>query len=112
MRYIALATDYDGTLAEDGRTDHRTLHALERAAASGRKLILVRGRLLDDLQSVCDRLDLFDLVVAENGALLYVPATRAVRSLAPPPPHSFVAELRRRGVAPLSVGHSIVSTWE
>src|SRR5262245_21713271 len=112
MRYLALATDYDGTLAHHGRVDERTLEALDRIRASGRKLILVTGRELEDLQRVFTRLDLVDRVVAENGALLYVPATRTARPLAPPAPEAFAAELRRRGVAPLSVGHSIVATWE
>ena len=112
MRYVALATDYDGTLATHGRVDARTLEALDRAAAAGRKLVLVTGRELDDLERVFDRLDRFDQVVAENGALLYQPSTSSRRPLAPAPPPEFVAELRQRGVTPLSQGHAIVSTWE
>jgi HAD superfamily hydrolase (TIGR01484 family) len=112
MRYVALATDYDGTLATDGRVETRTLAALDRAAAAGRRLVLVTGRELDDLARVFQRMDRFDYVVAENGALLYRPATNARRALAPPPPHAFVTELRRRGVAPLSLGQTIVATWE
>jgi len=112
MRYVALATDYDGTLATNGRVDARTLEALDRAAAAGRKLVLVTGRELDDLARVFDRLDRFDQVVAENGALLYRPSTSSRRPLAPAPSREFVAELRRRGVTPLSQGHAIVSTWE
>jgi len=50
--------------------------------------------------------------VAENGAVLYDPATRAERPLADPPPERFVARLRERGVAPLAVGRSIVATTE
>jgi hydroxymethylpyrimidine pyrophosphatase-like HAD family hydrolase len=88
------------------------LEALDRAAAAGRKLILVTGRELDDLARVFDRLDRFDQVVAENGALLYQPSTSTRRPLAPAPPPEFVAELKQRGVAPLSQGHAIVSTWE
>jgi HAD superfamily hydrolase (TIGR01484 family) len=64
MRYIALACDYDGTLAHDGRVSAATIAALERVRASGRKLLLVTGRQLDDLGTVFDRLDLFDRVVA------------------------------------------------
>src|SRR5262245_57734066 len=112
MRYVALATDYDGTLATHGHVDARTLAALDRAAAAGRRLVLVTGRELDDLAGVFQRMDRLDCVVAENGALLYRPATNSRRALAPPPPHAFVAELRRRGVAPLSLGQSIVATWE
>ena len=76
MRYLALATDYDGTLAIDGVARDQTLAALLRLRRSGRRAILVTGRQLDDLQRVCPRLELFDRVVAENGALLYRPQTR------------------------------------
>jgi HAD superfamily hydrolase (TIGR01484 family) len=112
MRYLALACDYDGTLATDGRVDARTLRALERARASGRRLLLVTGRQLDDLQSVFSRLDLFDRVVAENGALLYRPSTREETMLAEPPPEAFIAALRERGIDSLSVGRVIVATWQ
>jgi len=76
MRYVALACDYDGTLAHDGTVDDETIVALECLRESGRKLLLVTGRELDELARVFPRLDLFDRVVAENGALLYRPATR------------------------------------
>lgn len=109
MRYGALACDYDGTLAHDGRVDAETVQALERLRASGRTLILVTGRELDELATVFRRLDLFDRVVAENGALLYRPDTGEERRLAEPPPPALVAALRARGV-PLSVGRVIVAT--
>jgi HAD superfamily hydrolase (TIGR01484 family) len=112
MRFLALCTDYDGTIAHDGRVDAATLAALEELRASGRKLVLVTGREIDDLQKVFDRLDLFDRVVAENGALIYRPQTREERTLAEPPPARFIEELGRRGVANLSVGRCIVATWE
>ncbi|RUR74844.1 HAD family hydrolase [Chlorogloeopsis fritschii PCC 9212] len=69
MRYLALATDYDGTLATDGRVNDETLAALKRLQASGRKLILVTGRQLDDLQRAFPQFDCFDCIVAENFAL-------------------------------------------
>lgn len=50
MRYFVLATDYDGTLATDGRVSDETIAALKRLRLSGRKLILVTGRELEDLQ--------------------------------------------------------------
>ena len=112
MRYLALASDYDGTIASDGRVDEPTLRALERLRASGRKLLLVTGRELDDLMRVFPHVQLFDCIVAENGALIYEPETREVQLLADPPPAEFAGELRRRGVAPLSVGRVIVATWE
>ncbi len=112
MHYVALATDYDGTIAHDGVVDDATLTALERLRASNRKLILVTGRELDDLFRVMPRIDVFDRVVAENGAVLYRPETREERLLAPAPPPAFVDALRTAGVDPLSVGRAIVATWE
>lgn len=110
MRYLALATDYDNTLASDGRVAGTTRAALERLRASGRRAILVTGRRLDDLLRVCECSDLFDYVVAENGALVYEPQSREITLLAEPPPEQFVAALRRRGVQPLEVGKVIVAT--
>ncbi|MBV8336324.1 MAG: HAD-IIB family hydrolase [Alphaproteobacteria bacterium] len=112
MYFICLATDYDGTLAEDGVVAEQTVEALRLFKQSGRKLVLVTGRELPDLQRVFSRLDLFDLAVVENGAVLVEPATGQEIPLGEAPPASFVEELRRRNVNPLSVGRSIVATWE
>lgn len=112
MRYLALACDYDGTLASRNHVTERTVAALERLRASGRKLILVTGRRLDELLSVFPHVHLFDRVVAENGALLYRPATRDEKPLGPPPPEGFLQALRDRGVEPLAVGRAIVATWQ
>jgi hydroxymethylpyrimidine pyrophosphatase-like HAD family hydrolase len=111
MRYLTLCTDYDGTIAHDGQVDEATLAALEELRTSGRKLVLVTGREIDDLQKVFPRLDMFERVVAENGALIYRPATREERVLHEAPPARFIEELRRRGVANVSAGRCIVSTW-
>src|SRR5262245_59392296 len=104
MRYHVVATDYDGTLARHGRVDAATLASLEELRRSGRKLLLVTGRRLEDLGSVFPRTDLFEAVVAENGAVLHHPATQTTRLLGEAPPARFVERLRHRGVAPLSVG--------
>ena len=112
MRYLVLATDYDGTLAHHGQLDEPTIAALEQLRASGRRVFLVTGRELDDLRRVCPRLELFDQIIAENGALLYTPADNSEQQLGESPPEAFVAALHARGVAPLSVGRSIVATWE
>lgn len=112
MRYFALATDYDGTLATDGEVAASTLAALARLRQSGRKLILVTGREYDDLARVCPRLDLFDRLVLENGAVTMRPDTHEQRVLAPPPPPAFTARLRAAGVTPLSVGEVVVATRE
>jgi HAD superfamily hydrolase (TIGR01484 family) len=110
--YVAITTDYDGTIAHNGVVDQPTVAALERLRASSRRVVLVTGRELPDLQRVMPRLDLFDLVVAENGALLYRPDTREERPLAEPPPRRFIERLRELGVQPLSAGRVIVASWE
>jgi len=112
MRYHALACDYDGTLAHHGRVNDETVVALERLRGSGRRLIMVTGRELDDLQQSFSRLEMFERVVAENGALLYCPKTRMEKLIAEPPREEFVRMLEERGVSPVSVGRSIVATWE
>ena len=178
MRFLAFASDYDGTLAHNGKIDRQTLRALEQLKRTGRKLILVTGRELDELLNLFPQAAIFDCIVAENGALLYWPlpgkqpsitrntprtetgpggktigsklgtkanagtkakpgvaakpgaksnprakarlggsiaaaATNApgrLETLTDPPAPEFVAHLRQKRVAPLSVGHSIVAT--
>ncbi len=112
MRYLALATDYDGTLAKDGAVDDATIAALERFRDSGRRLILVTGRELEELLDVFPHVDLFERVVAENGALIYRPEGREQKLLGEPPPEALVEAIRRRGVENLSIGHGIIATVE
>ncbi|MBM4073177.1 MAG: HAD family phosphatase [Planctomycetes bacterium] len=112
MHYRVLACDYDGTLATHGRVDDATIAALERLLASGRKLLMVTGRELDELLGILPQIHLFSWIVAENGALLYKPATRQIKLLGAAPPGPFVRALKRRGVEPLAVGRVIVATWE
>jgi hydroxymethylpyrimidine pyrophosphatase-like HAD family hydrolase len=112
MRFHALATDYDGTIATGGVVPESTFEALDRLRRAGRRAVLVTGRELDDLKCVCPRLEAFDLIVAENGALLYEPASGEEIPLAAAPPPEFIAILRQRNVHPLSVGRVIVATWQ
>jgi hydroxymethylpyrimidine pyrophosphatase-like HAD family hydrolase len=111
MRYHVLACDYDGTIAHHGKVSAPTLKALRRLKETGRRLVLVTGRELDELAGQFAALDLFDQVVAENGALLYTPATHTEKPLGEPPPAAFVQALKDRNVTPLSVGRVIVATW-
>lgn len=109
MQYLSLACDYDGTLARHGQVSSPTIHALERVVASGRQLLLITGRRLPHLQQVFPRIDLFAAVVAENGALLYQPASDTKKLLADAPPEQFIHALRARGV-PLGTGEVIVTS--
>ena len=112
MRFRVLASDYDETLADDGRVDEGTVAALQRLQRSGRRVVIVTGRELDDLLRVFPAAQSLDAIVAENGAVLHVPSTAETRDLAEAPPPPFVARLRARHVSPLFVGRVIVATRE
>jgi HAD superfamily hydrolase (TIGR01484 family) len=111
MRYLALVTDYDGVIAHDGRPSGSALSALERLRTSGRRVILITGRSLDNLRESCPNLSLFDYVVTENGATVYEPRTGEETLLAKPPPAEFINRLEELGVEPLEIGRVIVATW-
>ena len=111
MLYAALATDYDGTIAHHGIVPDETVEALRWLKERGKILILVTGRELPELQGLFAEIGLFDAVVAENGALLYLPGQGELRPLGPEPPQALIDALRVRHISPLSVGHSVVATW-
>jgi HAD superfamily hydrolase (TIGR01484 family) len=111
MYFLALVTDYDGTIAHHGRVPPETLAALRRLKESGRRLILVTGRELEDLRRVLPEMNLFDRIVPENGGILFNPLTGQFRALAPSPSSALIETLMRRGVEPISVGHAVVATW-
>jgi hydroxymethylpyrimidine pyrophosphatase-like HAD family hydrolase len=105
-----LAVDYDGTIAGHGRLEPDTARALLRVRESGRKLMLVTGRMLGDLRRVCPDVDgIFDVIVAENGALVYFPGRRETRLLGDAPEPALVDALSRHGV-PTDLGASILAT--
>lgn len=111
MPYKVFATDFDGTIAHDGAVDDATLDALRRLKASGVKIVLVTGRELAHFLDLFPEVDLFDRLVMENGAVLYNPGTKKMRLLAPAPPQPLVERMQKLNI-PLSVGHSVVATFE
>lgn len=92
--------------------DAGTCEALKRFKETGRRLILVTGRDLPDLKRVFPAFTLYDRIVAENGAVIYDPATEEERVIAPAPLPAFIEALKQRNVTPLTVGRCIVATWE
>lgn len=111
MRYHCFITDYDGTLASEDRVMPEAIQALGDLKATGRKLVLVTGRQLEDLKTVFPEYGVFDRIVAENGAVLYCPATLTLTLLGVPPPENFIAYLKDQAV-PIATGHVIVAGWE
>lgn len=112
LNYRAFATDFDGTLAHEGVVSEGALDALHRMKAAGITLLMVTGRELEELSEVFPPLDLFEIIVAENGALLHWPKRKYSQRLTEPPPKQFVKALKEKHVSPLSVGQSIVATVE
>lgn len=111
-RFRAIATDYDGTVATAGRIDDAAVESLRRFRLSGRKTLLVTGRRVEDLKTVFPYDDLFDLWVAENGALLYWPQENRFEPLAESPPPKLVETLIGRGAPPLAVGRIVIAMLE
>jgi hydroxymethylpyrimidine pyrophosphatase-like HAD family hydrolase len=111
-RPLALATDFDETIALDGVVDAAVLAALHGLGRRGCRLILVTGRGLPDLCATFPGFAVFDRIVAENGAVLFEPAARRERLLGPPPPAVLIAALEARRVTPLHVGRVVVATHE
>jgi len=110
MRYLALVTEFDGTIALDGKMADAAVTSVERLRMSGRRAILVTGRRLEDLLPILPHAHLFDYVVAENGAVVYEPRTRRETLLANPLPPEFIERLKALGI-PLEVGRVVVATW-
>ena len=110
MRYLALAADYDGTLAMSGSLSAEVEGALEWLRSSGRRVVLVTGRTFEEFEAACASMALFDRVVLENGAVLYSPSTRQLTALCPPASPQLARELTRRGVEPVIRGQAIVAT--
>lgn len=108
--FEALAVDYDGTIATDSHVDEATVDALASLSATGRKLLLVTGRVLPELKSVFPQWPIFDRVVAENGAILIHPKTGEIQRLAKPPPPALAERLLKARAQPLIVGEVIVAT--
>ena len=108
-----MAADYDGTLATDGVVDENTIEALHRLRESGRRLILVTGRIIEQL---VQRVSADSAVRHGRGrqrGVLYDPQTRPKTSRWPS---------RRRANSSTSwpaaacrgieMGDVIVATWE
>ncbi|MDG6917653.1 MAG: HAD family phosphatase [Nitrososphaerota archaeon] len=75
----ALATDLDGTLTSGGQPLKPDLvHAMKRIRANGVKLILVTGRCSKEAVGIAGE-ELFDAIVAENGAVLTTGSTRRLQ---------------------------------
>ncbi|GAB4229227.1 MAG: hypothetical protein Kow0049_10690 [Stanieria sp.] len=112
MNYLAIASDYDGTLATEGKVDLATLNAVNQWQESGRKFILVTGRRINSLKTVFEAINICDYIVAENGAVLYHPQSQTSHLLCQPASIKLIEKLQQKGIKNIAVGEAIVATWQ
>jgi hydroxymethylpyrimidine pyrophosphatase-like HAD family hydrolase len=110
MKLSTLALDFDGTIARNDVLDPDVRQAIADVRAQGIIVILVTGRILEDLRRVAGELHFVDAVVAENGAVIDFPDSGYSRVLGQPPPAALLKELRREGI-PFAAGQSILDAY-
>lgn len=105
-----LACDLDGTLAQHGEIAPATWRALRDARQAGVTLVLVTGRRLETFAAEGPYAEMFEAIVAEDGAAVYFPRNDSVvlpfGRLAP----EIGERLQARGI-PLEKGMALVATW-
>ena len=79
MHISVIASDFDGTVSRGDQLDPEAGRALRRWREAGRIAVLVSGRSFEFLRDLQEREQAFDLIVAENGAVLYNPHTDEMR---------------------------------
>jgi hydroxymethylpyrimidine pyrophosphatase-like HAD family hydrolase len=109
MHLSVLACDLDGTLAENGEVAPETWDALRQAKSAGLPLILVSGRPLDSFAADGPYYELFEAIVAEDGAVVYFPRRDMITFPFGNLRQEFVQRLEERDV-PLEHGTVIVAT--
>ena len=107
MRFSVLALDFDGTIAEHGVLDAGVRQAIADARARDITVVIVTGRILDELRGLIGDLRLVDAVVAENGAVVSFPESGRSTVLAAAAPAALADALRGAGVA-IVVGESVI----
>ena len=74
--YKMIATDLDGTLLDkESKISTYTLEVLKKLKEKGYYLTIATGRSLESVKSVIPDLSLFDYILLNNGAFLYLPQT-------------------------------------
>jgi hydroxymethylpyrimidine pyrophosphatase-like HAD family hydrolase len=109
LEFNAIACDKDGTLVEDKTLTKSMRNALDLFKAAGGTLILATGETVKQLADFSD-LYRFDLVVAENGALLYWPREKKTRLLTTKSSGELIDNLQAEGLKFDSVGEVVVSS--
>ena len=105
-----IACDFDGTSATNGQLAPELYAILAEARRQGILTLLATGRVLEEAQRLGENAP-FDVIIAENGAIVYLSIPRCTIQLGSPPPNGFLDELRATGL-PFHAGAVIVGTQE
>jgi hydroxymethylpyrimidine pyrophosphatase-like HAD family hydrolase len=100
MKLRVLALDYDGTIATNGSLHEEVRAAIAEVRSRGIVVLLATGRMLSDLRVLLGDLEIFDAVVAENGAVLALPKVGRTFAFAAAPQETLLELLRMRGMHP------------
>ena len=98
MKFLALALDYDGTIAVHDVLDDKVRQAIAELRAKDIFVLIVTGRILDELRRVAGDLHFVDAVVAENGAVIEFTDSQYSRAFALPHSETFLDALRRENI--------------
>lgn len=79
MHISVIATDFDGTISDGDQLAPKAARVLRRWRETGQFTVLVSGRPFEFLRNLQEREQAFDLIVGENGAVLYNPHTDELR---------------------------------
>jgi hydroxymethylpyrimidine pyrophosphatase-like HAD family hydrolase len=109
LKFCTLALDFDGTIAEHDRLEPKVRQAIAELRSQGITVLIVTGRILEDLERVAGDLHMVDAVVAENGAVIAFPDSGYIRQLGAEPPPALLAALAHERIA-LRAGRSVVET--
>ena len=109
MHISVIATDFDGTISQGDQLAPKAGRALRRWREAGRLTVLVSGRPFEFLHDLQAREQTFDLIVAENGAVLYNARTDEMRLPFGEVPGDLLDTLANLGV-PLWRGIAIAGT--
>lgn len=107
MKFLAVALDYDGTIAVDGVLHSTVRDAIAELRSKNIIVVIATGRILSELQRVCGGLEFVDAVVAENGASIYFPDSGYSRLLGEPAPQNLIQAIRLEG-GECRAGESVV----
>jgi hydroxymethylpyrimidine pyrophosphatase-like HAD family hydrolase len=109
MKLCTIALDFDGTIARNDELDGSVRDAIAEIRGLGITVIIVTGRILEDLRRAAGELHFADAVVAENGAVISFPASGYTRAASPPADPVLQEELRRENI-PFHMGRTVIET--